>query len=533
MLKASSLRPHHPAESAADSASSPPLQDILLATTGLGKEYYSVPVLMDINFQLRHGEIVGLVGENGAGKSTLCKCLNGMTRLSQGSFVFAGRRYRGISVIQARAAGIVSIPQETDLIDELSIYENIFLGRELRRPCALLDRPTMRARSAQVLQELESNLDPERLAGTLSLAEKQQVEIAKALEQSCRLLIMDEPTTVLNAAEIRNLFYLMRKLRAQGTSILFISHKLREVKEIADSIAILRDGRLVCHCPAGELSTQDIASRMVGREFRQSFPPKRPAPENAAEVLRLHEICSGSRVRGVSFSLRRGEILGLCGLPGSGRTELAECLYGSRRISTGEFLLCGIPQRFRHPREAVAAGIAYLPEDRQGSGILGDFSVRSNTTLVSLPKYCHPFISVSEEKRAVWQHIVSFSIKPADSECVLRQLSGGNQQKVAIAKGLDSGPLLFIFAEPTRGIDLQARSEVYNFIHRLLEQGIACLLISSDLEEVIGLCRRVGVMREGRLEGFLEDEAVSEENIMYLATGVGTRHTAAGTTSPS
>jgi len=532
MLKAS-LRPHHPAASPAESSSTPPEQDLLLATTGLGKDYYSVPVLRDINFQLGHGEIVGLVGENGAGKSTLCKCLNGMTRLSQGSFVFAGRRYRGISVIQARAAGIVSIPQETDLIDGLSIYENIFLGRELRHSWGLLDRPAMRARSAQALQDLECHLDPERLAGTLSLAEKQQVEIAKALEQSCRLLIMDEPTTVLNAGEIKNLFRLMRKLRAQGTSILFISHKLREVKEIADSIAILRDGRLICHRPAQELSAQDIASRMVGREFRQLFPPKRPAPEDAAEVLRLQEIFSGTRVRGVSLSLRPGEILGLCGLPGSGRTELAECLYGSRRISAGEFRLCGLPRRFRHPREAVAAGIAYLPEDRQGSGILGDFSMRSNTTLVSLPKYCHPFISVREEKDAVRQHIVSFGIKPADSECVLRQLSGGNQQKVAIAKGLDSSPLLFIFAEPTRGIDLQARSEVYSFIHRLLEQGIACLLISSDLEEVIGLCRRVAVMREGHLEGFLENEAVSEENIMYLATGVAAQPTAAGTMSQS
>ncbi len=493
---------------------------ILLETDSLAKAYDGVPVLSDISIQVKPGIILGIIGENGAGKSTFTKCLNGMTQPSGGRVIFLGEELRDLSVAGAIAKGIVTIPQEFNLVSDLNVYENIFLGHEPRNAWGLLDRPAMRAKARELLGTLNAQLDPERRLATLSVAEKQMVEIAKALTSPCRLLIMDEPTTVLNQREVATLFTVMRRLRDQGTSILYISHKLKEVSDICDEVVVLRDGQFISHTPASDLDEAEMARRMVGRDMSQLFPPKCAPPADAECILDVRGLHVPGLLHDVSFRLRRGEILGFAGLVGSGRTELAETLYGLHPVQSGSITLFGRPYRPTSPAQAIAAGLAYLSEDRQGSGVLVDFSVANNVTLASLRQYCRPFISKSRENAQTQHYIDAFHIKAPGTDAPLRSLSGGNQQKVAIAKGLDTAPKLFIFDEPTRGIDINAKSDVYAFIRRLVDQGISCLLISSDLEEVIGMCSRIAVMRAGSIAGEVSGDRLNEEEIMYLATGV-------------
>ena len=483
----------------------------LLELDSLVKSFGGTRVLSGVSLTVGTGEILGLVGENGAGKSTLVKCLLGIHRPDSGTIHFCG------DVLRPGGTGIEGIPQEFNLINDLTVAENIFLGRELRR-FGLLDRAGMCAESRRQLERLGVSLDPRRMIDTLSVAEKQMVEIAKALSVRCRLLIMDEPTTVLNQNEAAVLFRIMRELRAAGTSVIFISHRLEEIRTVCDRVAVLRDGVLVSCDPAASLSAMEIARRMVGREVSQMFPPKR-FPDTEHAVLSVEHLSSGKEVRDVSFSLGKG-ITGLAGLAGSGRTELAEAVCGLRRMR-GTVRLNGTPLNLKNPSDAIAHGIVYLSEDRQGSGILTGSPVDVNTTLSSLSRYCRAgFIRRQEEIRAAETYVDRFRIKTPSVSTELRFLSGGNQQKVALAKCLDIHPEVFIFDEPTRGVDIGARSDIYTFISELAQSGVACLLISSDLEEIIGMCDRVLVMRSGGLAGCVERERVTEEEIMYLATGV-------------
>jgi len=497
------------------------VSDTIIATQGIGKTYGAVPVLREIDLRLRPGAILGLIGENGAGKSTLIKCLNGMTTPTTGTVYFDGKPCRSLTVAGAIACGIVTVPQEFNLVNDLTVAENIFLGQELTSGFGLLRRQEMAAQTQAILNRLNVALEPTQRVGALSVAEKQFVEIAKALTTPCRVLIMDEPTTVLNQREVKALFELLHQLSQQGTAIIFVSHKLHEVRAISSEVAILRDGELVAQALTSELTEADMARRMVGRELNQLFPelPAVPAAE-AAPVLEVENMSVPGLLHDISFTLRQGELLGLAGLVGAGRTELAETLYGLRRPSSGTLRLFGRSVRLHSPADAVQAGIAYLSEDRQGAGILTDFALTANITLTSLARYCHPFISRREEQHRAEHFIRRLAIKTASTQTPLRQLSGGNQQKAAIAKGLDHAPKIFLFDEPTRGIDIKAKTDVYRIIHDLLDQGLSGIFISSDLEEVIGLCRRVAVMRSGRIAGFLEDGHITEEEIMYLATGV-------------
>ena len=347
------------------------------------------------------------------------------------------------------------------------------------------------------------------------------VEIAKAFLKDCNVLIMDEPTTVLNRKETEILFGIMREFVQSGGSIIYISHKLDEVREICRHIAVLRDGVLVAEKMAGQVSSRELAELMVGRELNQIFPAKQKILPDAPEVLKVCGISSGKAVKNVSFSLKKGEILGLAGLAGSGRTELAETICALRHRSSGKIYLNGKECHFRCPADALHAGISYLPEDRQGTAVLTGASVSVNTTLSSLKRYCKGFFIREQQCRnAACHYAEKFETKMQSPDDLLIHLSGGNQQKVAIAKGLDTNPQVFIFDEPTRGVDVGARGDIYRLIHDLAEQGISCLLISSDLEEVIGNCSRVLVMREGTLAGEVRDERVTEQEIMYLATGV-------------
>lgn len=491
----------------------------LLEVRNLHKSYGVIPVLHDISLKFRTGEIVGLIGENGAGKSTLAKCLNGLEPITSGELLVDGKPLKHNNVHQARRLGIITIPQEFDLEEDLTIAENIFLGREPVNRFGLLKRQEMNRLASEYLARLDCHLASTMLVHDLGVAEKQFVEIAKALSQDCRVMILDEPTTVLNREEVERLFSVMRTLRDQGAALVFVSHKLREVREICDRVVVLRDGQLVGDAPVAEWTEAEMARRMVGRELKELYPPKHIADANAEVLMEVKHLTSGKAVQDVSFSLRKGEILGFAGLVGAGRTETAECLAGLRPIDNGTIYFNHNIINNYSSQLSVAAGISYLSEDRQGTGVLSEFTVAANTTLVSLKKYCHPFLSRREEDARASHYISAFNIKADSPARRLGELSGGNQQKVAIAKGLDTNPRLFIFDEPTRGIDINAKSEIYRFIHDLLERGISCILISSDLEEVLGMCPRVAVMHEGRLAGILEGDALTEENVMLLATG--------------
>lgn len=491
----------------------------LLDISELTKSYSGVTVLDHVSFSLSAGCILGLIGENGAGKSTLIKCINGVTAPDSGTIRFDGREYRP-SISAALKNGIITIPQEFNLAATLSVRENIFLGRELKR-FGFLDHAAMRRTAAELMEKLQCPLPPDQPVSELSIAQKQLVEIARALNCKCRILIMDEPTTVLNPPEAENLFRIMRSMREQGIALVYVSHKLREVKEICDQVLVLRDGQFVSRSLISKISEQEMANRMVGRELSTIFPPKIFLPSGTPELLQVDSLALTGCLHDISFSLRKGEILGFAGLGGAGRTEVAETLYGIRRKSAGTIRIDGREVDPASPVEAVRAGIAYLSEDRQNAGTIQSFGLAENISLISLRKYCRAlFIRKQEETDAAAGYRDRFRIKTASLHAPIRELSGGNQQKGAIAKSLDGQPRIFIFDEPTRGIDIQSRGEIYQFIHQLAEEGMACIVISSDLEEVIGLCSRVAVMREGTIAGFLEDPYITENEIMYLATGV-------------
>jgi len=493
--------------------------NLLVQTENIGKEFSSVWVLRGIDVEIRTGEILGIIGENGAGKSTFMKILSGIYAPSAGRILVDGREVSIRSAEDAKRLGIRLIPQEFNLVPDLRIYENVFLGNELRTRAGLLDRRAMIRRTGEVLASLEVQVPPDARIDSLNVAQKQMVEIAKALAFDARLLIMDEPTTVLTRHEIGLLFERMRALRARGVTLIYISHKLREVKEIADRVLVLRDGGAVCLEPVDALAVDEMARRMVGRELSQVFPEKRGADGGVA--LRVRGLTIPGVLQDVSFDLKKGEILGFAGLGGSGRTEVAETILGVRHAAAGTIEIEGRPVRIHGPRDAVRAGIGYLSEDRQGSGILTQHSLVANVSLVSLRKYLRGgFISARRERAAAAGYVQQFGIRAGGLDTRLEFLSGGNQQKVSLAKTLDPGPRVLIVDEPTRGVDIAAKRDIYRFVHQLAAGGVSIVFISSELEEVIGMCSRVLVMRGGRLVGELAGQHLTEEEIMFHATGV-------------
>jgi ribose transport system ATP-binding protein len=414
------------------------------------------------------------------------------------------------------------VPQEFNLINSLTVYENIFLGNEFRAKSGLLDKQKMRELAAKQLEELKMPVGVNQLVSKLSVAEKQMVEISKALMLHASLLIMDEPSTALTGHEVETLFGLMRDLKRQGVTLVFVSHKLGEIKAICDRVTVLRDGKLISVDEISAVNEEDIARKMIGRtDFSQIFPQKitRPAGAPALDVTGLS--VSGL-LKNVSFSLRKGEVLGFAGLVGSGRTELAEAVMGLRRINAGTVSLAGHGAvHIKNPAAAVRYGLAYLSEDRQGKGIVQGFSLPQNITLISLKDYIKGFfIDKKAEADKTADYAKTFHIAAASQKMALRYLSGGNQQKVYLSRWLDTNPSILILDEPTRGIDVNAKHEIYEFIHQLAERGISCWVISSELEEIIGLCGRVYVMREGELAGCLEGDSINEEEIMFYATGI-------------
>jgi ribose transport system ATP-binding protein len=497
----------------------------IFQAVGISRRFGAVTALDDVTFSLETGQVHGIIGENGAGKSTLMKIMSGVERADAGRLFMRGEPVSLKSPIDARRHGIAMIHQELNLVDDLSAAANIFLGREKRRLGWLNNRAAERA-AGQLLQSLNCPVDPRQRVRNLSLAQKQMVEIAKAVSINASVIIMDEPTAVLTRREVDALFALIGRLKSTGTAIVYISHILSEVLALADCVTVMRDGRIVetvSREKAQALGERGLASLMVGRPMGDHFPP-RTRPDNHIG-LEVRNLSVRGKVHNVSFAIRPGEILGFAGLIGAGRTELAEAIVGLRKRTSGEIFVNGLPISPRNPAQAARAGIAYLSEDRKGTGLTLGMGVVENTTMVSLKRYCHPFISRGAEERATRQHIQNLRIKVGGLHNAVSTLSGGNQQKVALAKWLEIAPRILIIDEPTRGVDIGAKEQIYALIRSLTAQGLTCMLISSELNEVIGLSNRVAVMRNGRIVATLDADRATEETILFHAAGVETATT--------
>jgi len=496
------------------------LQNPVIEVRNLVKEFPGVRALDGVSLSIRAGEVHGIVGENGAGKSTLMKILSGVYQPTSGEIAVRGRKVHLRSVHDAGGHGIAMIHQELNLVDSLSVADNIFLGREMTR-LRMVDGRKTRAEAARHLDKVQAAIDPGVKVSALSVAQQQLVEIAKALSTNASILIMDEPTAVLSEREMKSLFDLISRLKSRGVTILYISHHLSEVLRICDRITVMRDGRLVKTLDAKEASERELARLMVGRELREFFPPI--APAGSEILLQVDAVSSPPRVHGASFELRQGEILGFAGLIGAGRTELAEAIAGLRRrhgSGGGTVCLRGDKIEANSPRDAVARGIAYLSEDRKGRGLTMGMGVAENITLVSLRRYCGPMLHRKREEEAARGHIERLRIRARSPRQKIETLSGGNQQKVAVAKWLEVEPKVLILDEPTRGVDVGAKREIYELIAKLAAEGRGCIFISSELPELLGMCHRICVMRGGRIVTTLNRSEASEVLIMRHAAGV-------------
>ncbi|MEY2794327.1 MAG: hypothetical protein RIR10_43 [Planctomycetota bacterium] len=499
-------------------------------------EYPGVRALDDVTIEFRAGEIHAVVGENGAGKSTLMKVLSGSARPTEGRVELgAGLGGAGNAPQDARftkpadaiRAGIAMVHQELNLVPALDVAENILLGRE---PAGVLGFPIhrrkQRARAAELLAMLGADVDPARSAAGLSIADAQFVEIAKCLASDARVLIFDEPTAVLGEREASRLLRLFQRLRDEGRAIIFISHHLDEVVAVADRTSVLRDGRLVQQFARGEHDESALAAAMVGRDLGSIYPEKGACDPKATPAIELVGFGAVGRSRGISLAVRPGEIIGIAGLVGSGRTETAEAIVGLRE-ATGSVRVEGREVRFRSPREALAAGVTYVSEDRKGRGLHVGLSSIANTTMPSLDRYARiggAQIAVAEERATTARWIRDFAIRCARPELPIQSLSGGNQQKFALARWLETGPRVLIVDEPTRGVDIGAKGEIYRILADLARQGLACIVISSELPEVIGLSHRVVVLHAGEIAGELPRERLTredcEERIVRIASGM-------------
>lgn len=499
------------------------VNDVILEACGVSKDFGTVRVLFDVNLDFKRGEVHALIGENGAGKSTLVKILSGYYSPSAGGLRVDGEDVKIRGSRMGEDIGIVLIHQEFNLASHLTVEENIFLGRELRKG-PFLDKSAMRRHSRSVLRELGMDIDPDSRLFSLSISQVQMVEIGKALERNvtraARVLIMDEPTGVLTPTEAEVLFALIRRLKSQGVTVIYISHKLDEVKTISDRITVLRDGRLITTRDASELSEEEMANLMVGRQMEEMFPEKISPPEDSEVALRVRDLTIPKWADKVSFDLRAGEILGFAGLIGAGRTEVMEGLMGLRKTVAGSVRLFDEDVTGRRPWDMVERGVVYLSEDRKGKGIITSMPLRPNVTLLALRKYCHPFIDVRREKAALLRAIEQFDVRANQLNAKVGTLSGGNQQKLALAKIMDVEPRIVILDEPTRGIDVGTKRQIYAFIAELAKQGIPCIFISSELPEVLGLCHRVVVMRSGRVTGIVSGADINENEIMKYAAGI-------------
>ena len=492
----------------------------LLQIKGLTKSYPGVRALSDVSLTLACGEVLALLGENGAGKSTLIKTLGGVHQSDSGSFIVDGDRVMIANPRDARRLGISVIYQEFTLIPTLKVRENIFLGHE-RQWLKPISQKTERKRAMALLKRIGSEIDPDKLCGELSVADQQIVEIAKALALNTQIMVMDEPSAALSPREAEGLFAIVEELRSQGIGIIYITHRLNEVEQLADRIMILRDGEHITTQPAADLSRDQIIENMVGRSLEEEYPPRRSVVGKPR--LQVDRLTRGTDVKNVTFTVHRGEVLGIAGLVGAGRTEVARMLFAADTPDTGTITLDGVVLNLNSPRQAIAAGICLLTEDRKSQGLILTQSTQHNFGLPNLADFSSKGMLVHRREQNRFQHYCdALNIRISDAQQRAETLSGGNQQKVVLAKWLQSNAEVIMFDEPTRGIDVGARYEIYQLLNELSEQGKAIIMISSDLPEVLAMSDRIVVMREGQLMGVLDNSSsmqkVTPEDIMRYAT---------------
>ncbi|HWS44013.1 MAG TPA: sugar ABC transporter ATP-binding protein [Pseudoflavonifractor sp.] len=481
------------------------------------KSFPGVNALDHVSLNLLPGEVLILLGENGAGKSTLMKVLAGVYSADAGEIYYKGNKVELHSTRDAEACGIYMIYQELNLVPDISVAENIFLGREPRKPGGFLDYKALYEKTREILGEMNLRIDPRTPVRDLSMAQSQMVEISRALAAKADVVIMDEPTTAITNQETEELFRQIRKLTEAGVSILYISHRLQEVQEIGDRVFVMRDGTYIDTVPAKSTSRDDLISMMVGREIGELFPKERCRP--GEELLRAERISRPGVLRDCSFRVHRGEVLGFSGLMGAGRTELMRALFGADGGITGEIYIKGKRTRISSPQKAVELGLAFVAEDRKHMGIIAGMSVGENITLSSLAKYATiGFLTRSKEERAAQEYVQELKIKTPNVGTDIATLSGGNQQKALLARWLCTEAEVIILDEPTRGIDVGAKREIYLLINRLAAMGKAVIMISSDLPEVLGMSDRIMVMSNGTITGELAAEDADQVAVMRLAT---------------
>ena len=492
----------------------------LISAQDVSKSFPGVRALKRVGFELLSGEVHALVGENGAGKSTLMKILAGIYSRDGGDIFYNGEPVNFTSPRAAQVVGIGIVHQELQLMNHLTVAQNIFIGREPRgRFGLLLDEEKLNRQARDILDHMHLRLDPRAIVGGLTVAKQQMVEIAKALSYNSRVLIMDEPTAALNNAELADLFKIIRELKARGVGIVYISHKMDELKEISDRVTVLRDGEYVATVPTATTSLDTIISMMVGRTLMDM---SRPAQQNARDeiVLEVRKLNCGPLVKDVSFALRRGEILGFAGLMGAGRTEVARAIFGADRPTSGDIVVRGESATIKSPTDAVAHGIGYLSEDRKRFGLAVGMDVESNVVMATLAK--HLAFGFALRRRSMRQTVDTFirllNIRTPSATQEVRLLSGGNQQKIVVAKWLARDCDILFFDEPTRGIDIGAKAEIYKLLRSLADQGKAIVMISSELPEILLMSDRIAVMCEGRITGEIAASGATQEGIMRLAT---------------
>lgn len=493
------------------------MSEIIVSMKGISKSFPGVKALDQVDFELKSGEVMALLGENGAGKSTLMKILSGVYTRDAGEMEIFGQPYGNLTPKQAQAAGVAIIHQELNMCRHLSVAENMFLGSEKTRGM-VLSNGEMEAEAAHILNELKMEISPHQVVGDLTISKQQMVEIAKALSAKAKVLIMDEPTSSLTAKEIEDLFRIIHTLKKSGCGIVYISHRLEELQHIVDRVTIMRDGQFITRMNFAETTLDEMITHMVGREIKEKFP--RVNCQKGKKIFSVKNLNAGRMVRDIDFSLYEGEIVGFAGLMGAGRTETTRAIFGIDPKTQGQLFLDGKEIKINRPEDAIKAGVVLAPEDRKKDGLCTKLSIRHNIALPNLDLICNRLGVTNRQKEEALcaQAVSSLGIKTPNVEIDSGNLSGGNQQKVVVGKWLVRNSRVVIFDEPTRGIDVAAKVEIYHLMNQLKQQGIAVMFVSSELPEVMGIADRIIVMCDGKITGEVMADETTQSEILTLAT---------------
>ena len=492
--------------------------EVILTMKGIDKSFPGVHALDHVDLEVRKGEVLALMGENGAGKSTLMKVLTGIYKKDEGTITYEGKEVEFENPRAAQAAGIVIVHQELNMMNHLTVAQNIFIGREIMKG-NLIDDAKMNEEAKKLFAKLNIEIDPTEKMGNLTVGKQQMCEIAKAISHDAKVIIFDEPSAALTESEIEELFKIIRDLKEKGVGMVYISHRMDEIKVITDRVTVMRDGTYVGTIITKESTKDDIINMMVGRVIYEDPKAASNVKPDAPVILKVEHLNAGKMVRDVSFELRKGEILGFSGLMGAGRTETARALFGADKKDSGEIYINGKKVEINSPEDAVKCGIGYLSEDRKRYGCVVAKTVAENTTMASMENFMSGlFINKKKEEESAWEYVKALKTKTPTVDTEVVNLSGGNQQKVVIAKWLVRDCEILIFDEPTRGIDVGAKSEIYTLMNELVAQGKSIIMISSEMTEVLRMSDRVIVMCEGRKTGEIDISEATQENIMHLAT---------------